>query len=379
MTEQLKIYRRSELEAIKPTIDSVGCLFRFDKIWNRGVDDSSDVSLVGIAFHAIQHSYIMELLENHISQDQELAQKAFVQGVTSAQTPSRLLPEVQALWDWHAPSFELPIERFVAAEERGTVGDVGFTPDLVLGHPEQNALEIIDFKSGWHPPVSEDALKVLFQARCYSKYAQDRWPGFSGYRFTLNAVRFKKSVSVTFTPTELDAVELEVRAAIATIEHARETNQWPATAGPSCSFCSLDCPIASQIQTLPIRLLKDDVPKLASWLLVADKQLKAAKKLLKAAVGVYGPLTVNGVEWNNRPSQSKAYPIQALMDVLQMRGGMGAFEDKSLTISYSALKKLFKMYPGLEDDLAGVVQSKTTYRFGAAKPGPVGVEEGDDE
>jgi hypothetical protein len=50
---------------------------------------------------------------------------------------------------------------------------------------------------------------------------------------------------------------------------------------------------------------------------------------------------------------------------------MGAFEDaaaRELTISHSALAKLFKAYPGLEDDLKGVVQSKTTFRFSAKQP-----------
>lgn len=379
MSTELKVYRRSELESIKPQIDAAGCLWRYDQIWNKGVKDDSDVSLIGIGYHAVKHAYIEELLAAKVSQDAELAQQAFVAGIAQAQTPTRLIPDVQDLWHWHAESFELDLDRFVAAEERGSVGDVGFTPDLVLAHPESNTLEIIDDKSGWNPPMSEAALKGLFQARCYSRYAQDRWPGFSGYKFTLNAIRFRKSVSVVFTPSELDAVEQEIRAAISIIEHAKEIDSWPATAGPSCHFCNLDCPLVREVATLPIRMSHEDFPKLAAWTLVADKQLKAAKKLLKAGVGMYGPITVNGVCWENRPSESKAYPIQSLMEVLEFRGGMGAFEDKSLTISHSALKKLFKLYPGLESDLSGVVQSKVVYRFGPAKPalGPAGEE--DDE
>jgi len=376
MPEALRIYRRSELETIKPQIDADGCLFRYRAIWVEGFDDTSDVALVGIAFAAIKHRYILALLDNAVPQDFELAKSAFETGIAHAQTPSRLIPEVQLLWMLHAEKFELDLERFVAAEERGSAGDVGFTPDLVLAHPERNELEIVDDKSGWHPPLTEDALRGLFQARVYSRYGRDRWPNFANYKFTLHAVRFNKSTSVVFSHEELDKVELEVRAAITTIKHAHETNQWPATPGPSCHFCTLACPVAEQVVALPVRLQRSDFPKLADWVLVADKQLKAAKKLLKAGVAMYGAITVNGVEWNNRPSESKAYPLQALIEVLNFRGGMGAFEDPSLTISYSALKKIFKKFPGLEDDLLPAVQTKTTYRFGAAKPG---LPEGEDE
>lgn len=369
-----KIYRRSELEAI-----SDGCYHRYKAIWIDGVDDSSDVALVGIGFHAIQHVYIELLVRHKLSQDQELSQEAFVAGVASAQTPARLVSELRQLWDFHAPKFELPLERFVAAEERGSDGDVGWTPDLVLAHPETNTLEIVDTKSGWHPPLSEEEVKGLFQAKVYCRYAMDRWPHFGHYQFTLHAIRFNKRTSVSFSPVELEAVELEVRAAIEAIEEAKRTNHWPAVPGPSCNFCELACPVADQVMTLPKRLTPEQYSKLGAWLLVADKQLRAAKKLMKASCNVFGPCDVNGVVWDNRPSESKAYPVDAVLEVLKTRGIWGAFDDagsQGLTISHSALAKLIKAYPMLEEDLAPFAQTKTTYRFGAKQ---AGVDAGDDE
>lgn len=368
----LRIYRRSELEAVKPAIDAEGCLHRYRMIWMEGADDTSDVALVGIAFAAIKHRYIERLLAIGASQDFEEATEAFKEGIAAEGTPSRLIPEVRQLWIFHAEKFALDIPRFVAAEERGSTGDVGWAPDLVLAHPETDTLEVIDDKSGWHPPISEDELRVLFQARVYSRYARDRWPHFTHYRFTLNAVRFNKAVSVSFTQEELDAVDVEVAAAIAAILEAEKTGQWPATPGPSCHFCTLACPVADQAITLPKRLDVVQIPKLAAWLLVADKQLKAAKKLLKGAVTVHGPVTVNGVVWDNRPSESVSYPLAAVLDVLRLRNIAGAFEGpemQDLTITHSALAKLFKQFPMLEEDLLPVRRSKTTYRFGAKAAG----------
>lgn len=368
----MKIYRRSELEAVMPAVGSIGCLHRLRKIWMEGVDDTSDVATIGIAFHAINHAYIEKLLEAKLGQDHELAQEAFVEGLANALTPTTLHAQVHDVWKWHAESFELLRDRFVAAEEHGSTGNVGFTPDLVYAHPDSNEIEIVDFKSGWRPPMSEEELRVLPQSRIYSAYARHRWPNFSRYKFTLVAVRFRKSISVVFTNEELDEVEQEVQAAIATIERAVETDTFPATPGPSCHFCTLACPIADQVVTLPKRLTPEQYTNLGSWLLVAEKQLKAAKKLMKATAGVYGPCQVNGVEWANRPSVSKAYPIDQVIEAFRAAGLMGAWEDSAqmgLTLSQSALAKVFKQYPMLEEALAPYAKEKVSYRFSAKAPG----------
>lgn len=375
MGTNLRVYRRSELEAVKPAVDADGCLHRYRMIWVEGADDTSDVALVGQAFARIKHRYIERLLALKVGQDFEEAQQAFLEGIALEGTPSYLIPEVRQVWIFHAEKWQLPVERFVAAEERDATGQVGWAPDLVLAHPETNTLEVIDDKSGWHPPLTEDELRVNFQARVYSRYARDRWPHFQGYTFTLNAVRFNKAVSVTFSQEELDQVDLEVQAAMAAIQEAERTGHWPAVPGPSCHFCTLRCPAADQEMTLPKRLTREQIPVVASFLLVAEKQMRAMKKALKAAVMVHGPVQVNGMVWDNRPSESVAYPVSALLEVLRMRGMAGAFDDSSLTLSKSALSKLFKAYPMLEEDLAPVRQAKTTYRFGAKAPGQDDAEE----
>lgn len=383
MTAPVKIYRRSELEAIAPGPDVEGCLARFKAVWIDGVDDTSDPALLGICFAAIQHRYVVLLVDNQVGQDRDFAESAFVDGVAATQLPGRLLPEMRQLWFHHAETFELPLDRFVAAEERGAVGDVGFTPDLVLAHPERNSLEVVDQKSGYHPPLTEVQVKGLFQARVYSAYARQRWPNFSTYEFTIEAVRFKKKTTVSFTNEELDQVELEVRAAIATIEDAHKTGKWPATPGPSCHFCELECPVANQPQTLPKRVINPEFAvQLAGWVNVAQKQVTQAKKLLKGYVVANGPLVANGLVWENRPSESESYPLDKVIDALHMAGVAGAFdnaEQQGLMITKSSLAKVFKAYPMLEEALRPSKKTKTTYRFSGRNPELPAHLEGDEE
>lgn len=367
MTSEL-VFRRSELEAV-----SQGCLFRVKALWIDGTDDSSDMSLVGIGFHAIQHRYTLALVEAGMMADSELATRAFVEGVAAVQTPSRLLPELRRVWMWHAEKWELNLEQYVTAEEKGQGDGKGFTPDLVTADASTNTLEIHDFKSGWSPIVTEEELRDLYQARFYIRYGQNRWPGFAHYKFTLHAIRFNKSVSVVFTKEELDHIALEVEANIATLKDAMETNRWPAVAGPGCKWCSLRCPLMDQPMAMPKRILEQsEAQKIAAFVMGGEAMLKAAKKVLKAWVSAHGPLDVQGVVWDNRESQSTLYPIDVLLDVLQQRSILGAFQDakqQGLTISKSALAKLMKQYPELVSDLAQFAISKFTFRFSGKKAG----------
>ena len=379
MITTLPVYRRSALQLV-----SEGCLKRFKDIYLDGVEDHSDLAWIGTGGHAVKYAYIQRLLAKQLPADGEEADEAFIEGISDAQIPARLIPQIREPWMRHVENWELQLDRYVAAEEPQITGQVGFTPDLVLAHADRgNELEIIDSKWGWDPPMTEAELRGLFQARVYSLYAKEAWPGFSSIRFTIEAIRFNKYVSVVFSVAELDQVELEVRAAIATIEHAAETNHYPPMAGPSCRFCQLACPIADQQLTLPPRLLAPQAAMAAAWLLPADRQVRAVKKALKAYVAGHGPVSVNGIVWDNRKTTNRSYLARAVVQRLETRGitrtdPTTPYVD-DLAFSHSSLKPFFKRYgEEFEQELAGSVQTKDSWRFSARQAGQDD-EDGDDE
>ena len=378
MTESLTFYRRSELQTVRE-----GCLYRFHQIWRNGVDDTSDLALTGIGFHAINHRYVLRLMAQQIPNDHEEAVAAFEDGIAAARTPNRLIPGLRDLWDFHAKNYLLPVDRFVAAEERQASGDVTWAPDLVLANPTNNELEIVDFKSGWAPPPTEDELRDLFQARVYTFYGMQTWKNFASYRFTLSAVRWNKTVSVVFTLEDLDNVERELRAHIRTIEDAEQANQWPAVPGESCRYCQLVCPIESPA-LIPQRILTPVIrQQLGGYVIAQEAQIRGIKKVLKADVAVNGPLTINGVVWANRPVIERKYPVDRVMAALKalkldQQAEVLVKQGADLTLSYSSLKKLFKLYPELQSALAAYEQSKEKYRFSAKAAGQDD-EDGSDE
>lgn len=357
--QQLTIFRRSQLQ-------DVDCLFRWKEIWLNGVDDSSDYSLLGQAFAAVKHLYIQRLVEKHLVADSEEAEGAFIGGIAEQQTPVRLIPQLREVWTRHSEVFTLDLDRYLASEERTVAGGVSWSPDLVYAHPTE--LEVVDDKTFWHP-WTEAEVRASFQARFYAYAARERWPGFQSYRFTMAFVRFNTVASVVFSQGELDAVAAEAEAARARLWEATKTNHWPAQAGPSCRFCELRCPLAEVPTRMPVRILAEQAPEVAATILVGDKAVKGLKKVLKAYCAAHGAVSVGDVVFDNRPVHSKTYPVDKVVAALTEVGAMGALEAEGLTLSQSALGKVFKTYPDLANELAPYAATKTTYRFSGQRPG----------
>ena len=353
----LPILRRSAMQT------ATSCLHRYKAIWLDGVPDQSDLASTGIAFHACAHRYIERLVQRGLTADAEEAGLAFVEGVASVLTPARLVPQVRTIYERWTERFQLDLPHFLAAEEH-QIGktDHTFTPDLVYGRP--HGLEIKDFKTFFHG-MTEAQVRTDFQARFYIYNAMRIWPGFPSYTFTQEYVRFGTSTSVQFARDDFDAFEAEVEAITAAVQEAEARGEWPATAGPECAYCELRCPLADHPDRLPIRFtLPEQASIVAGWILAAETQLKGVKKALKAYCAAHGSVSVKGVVFEHRPVLLRSYPLE---DVIRALKAHKAEEMSGLTISHSALARLMKADPRIEQDLLPVQQSKTSYRFGPKK------------
>lgn len=354
---------------------ATSCLHRFHEIWVKGTPDQSPYALRGIGFHSCAHRYILRLVDAKLPADAEEAKLAFTEGIAAALTPADLVPEVHGIYQRWAENFQLDLESFVAAEEH-QIGKTQqtFTPDLVYARP--TGLTVVDFKT-FFAPLTEAQIRNDFQYRWYMFNAMRIWPHFPTYTFVHQYVRYGLGVSVTCEPSDFSTFEDEVGAVVASVQEAQDRDEWPATAGPECSYCELRCPLADHPAILPKRFtLPDQATQVGAWILAAETQLKAAKKALKGYCAANGGVNVGGVVWDNRPVMQRSYPVQDVLDVLRNRNLMGAFDQEGLTLSHSALSKLIRAFPMLADDLAPFQQSKTTYRFSSAKPG---VGDGEDE
>ena len=364
MSTVLPVLRRSAMQTAE------SCLYRYRAIWVDGVPDQSDLSMTGIAFHACAHRYIERLVSEQVPSDADEAKAAFVEGIAAALTPARLVSSVRAIFMRWAEHFELDLAAFLAAEEH-QIGktDQTFTPDLVYGRPTE--LEMPDFKTFWHP-LTETQIRQDFQARWYIYNAMRIWPNFPKYVFTHVYVRYGTQVRVEFTPHDFQTFEDEIAAIEATITEAAARNEWPATAGKECAYCQLDCPLVDSPALIPQRVKASQAVTVGGWILAADRQVRLAKKALKAYCAAYGAVDVAGVEFNSRPVTVRTYPVNRVVAALTAAGvdkDAATLGAGSLTVSHSALAKLFKSYPSLEAALQPFKAESVQYRFGAKQAG----------
>ena len=352
------IYRRSALEAIS-------CPKRFYELYEREdpIQDSSDESLRGSAFHEAAKIYIKRLASLQLQMDAEELQKAVYEAVTKLRLPTHLVKEVESLSEKWGLTFELDLDAFLLAEETQVLEEEGlqWTPDLVYARGDE--LEQIAWKTFW-AGISDNEVKDQFQAQAYVWQAAQKWPGFKRYRFTFNYPRLGYSSSAVWTASEVEELEVIVKSRIGMIEDCRERGEWEANPGSQCAFCRIDCPVKDH-QSLDVSRAKNEVDakKIAGELMVFEKAATARRNALKAFCVERGPVVVNGVQWGHHESDTTTFPANDVIEVLDNHG----IQDRKFYVTKTALRTYLatKKHKDVGEDLMSVAIKKKRSVFGS--------------
>jgi len=365
--------RRSALEAFD------GCPYKYDQVYNRGVEDKGDESQRGLAIHEVIFQYIRLLAAAKLTADADVAAQAFQIGIALAQMPVHLLSEVTKIWGRFREWFQLDLDAYLSAEDLMETDRFTWIPDLVYVRPQ--GVEIIDWKSYFKGLTQAQARKE-FQLKFYLLMAVDVWPNFPSYTFTFNFVRLGYQVSVTMTAEEIEAFRPEVEAILLTLEEAERTNNYPAIPGSHCTLCRLACPLVDTPAKLPIRFTEAEQAKTAAGeILVLEQRLKTLKKALGGWVNQEGPLVVNGQLFNYRETISRTYPATTVLNLVERHYGEDADGLRHLTFSTTAVKKVdpLKSIQG-HPDLVAVERQEHRWAFVHSKAGAIGdADQPDDE
>jgi hypothetical protein len=363
--------RRSALEAYD------GCPYRYDQLYNQGVEDRGDESQRGIAFHEIAFRYIDRLAKAQVPSDAEEAALAFQEGIALSQLPAHLVHEVAKLWRRFAEWFQLDLQAYLSAEEQQESERFTWIPDLVYVRPQ--GIEIKDWKT-YYKGLTELQARREFQLKFYLVQALDIWPNFPAYTFTFNFVRIGYEVAVTFTPDEIEDFRPEVEAILLLLEEAERTQNWPAIPGSHCTLCRLACPIVDNPARLPVRLnTKAEAMQAAGEIMALTQRRKVLTKALAGWCNQEGPIVVKGQEFAHRSSTSKTYPALDVLDLLGARYDEAGL--RRLLVSATAVTKAdpLKLLKG-DDDLAALAKTTTRWRFSDKKAGAIGdADQNDDD
>lgn len=353
--------RRSALELF-------ACPFAFKARYIDGVQDESSPARRGSAFHEVLRRYVLLLVQCQCSDDLDLAREAFRVGIAASMVPEAIIAEVDQLWWRFVPTFHLDVDSVLHVEERPDDA-YRWRPDLVRAYSD--TLEITDFKTYWSV-MSEAAARAAFQSRFYSARARVLWPGFAHYRFQFWFVRWGVIVAIEFEPADLDRHDEHLQLLEAGIETAIATNHFPAVPGESCSYCRLECPVASDARVHPIRVT---TPTEAQQALGEYLVLKNAADARRLALEDYcrfeGPVALNGIEVAHRAEVATSFPADAVFSVFQAHGLTPSF-----SISKTALKPWLttRRYRHVVPDLEAVQQDRIGTAFRVKKVGDVAIE-----
>lgn len=359
-------YRRSEAETF-------GCPHRYDAIYNRGADDTGDESKRGRVFHDCAWIYATRLASLNVSSDYEESQAAFAKGVEMGGCPDQLIHEVEQLFFRWAERFELDLQAFLVAEQLQRHGNRIFRPDLVYARPQE--LEITDLKTYYRGLTEAQALKEL-QLRWYLVEAKKVWPGFPRYRFTYDFVRLHYTVSLVFTPDEVDEFEPGVQASIDAIARAQRTGEYPAIPGSHCGLCRVVCPIVDDPARLPVRFTAPEhAQQGAGELLALGQRVKALRAALGSYCQEHGRIVVGGQEFSHYQETHRKWPAAEVIDFLRERGA--AVE--TLRIGKSGLGEHGKKraHLAVRDWLEKHEQTEQRWKFRTKKAGELGEDEPD--
>lgn len=377
--------RRSALESYD------GCPYRYNQLYNLGIEDRGDESQRGIAFHEAAFRYIARLVKRRLVADADEARAAFIEGVALTQLPAHIVHEVARIWERFAEYFELDLDAYMAAEEQQEDERFTWIPDLVYVRPR--GVEIKDWKT-YYKGLTDVQARKEFQLKFYLVRAMDIWPGFPTYTFTFNFVRIGYEVSVSLTPDAIEKFRPEVESILVSLEAAEKTQSWPAIPGSHCTLCRLKCPIVDNPARLPARFTNgQDAADAAGEILALEQRLKALKKALAGWCNQEGPVTVKGQLFSHRSNELRGYAAGTVVDLLRDSypnrlapdGETLLDQGNLLQVSAGAIKKadplklIVQPKGALHPDLAAVETTSTRWAFRHSKAGAIEDPEPDED
>lgn len=344
-------------------ITAFGCAARYHKLHILHMPDTSDPARRGSTVHRANELYLKALAEQKMASDFDLAQWAFRQALVDEATPAHLVPDCEMLWMNHVETFELDLEAFLEAEERRASGRFSFKSDWTYIHADHVAAH--DIKTHYQALTEEGAKRDL-QARMTAYLTAQVFPGFSYYRFVWHFVRLRQIVSVDFKPADLDAIGRQLEAHADAIEEATRTDNWPATPGVTCAYCSFECPLVDDALRAPVRIhTVEEAELMASYLVLMKAKVAETQRVIEQYTALNGPVRSAEHEFAHRPYERLSFPAEATLAVLNAHGA----DTRKLTFGTTALRSWLtaRKHASVKQDLDGVAEKKAGTKFSMKK------------
>lgn len=266
---------------------------------------------IGSAVHAAIAAYDKHLVSERLPTDVTYAPLALAAAWEELAKEGRRLSEdekdeVEEVFLTFVDSHILEPESVVSIEEMEEVERDGF---VFCG-----VLDLLSLRDGI--PVVRD-YKTDHQVRSPAAVAHDpqlatyavlvHWA--HGYEEVLCELDFVRHRTVRRTQYDLPGIKKAEAWLLGQIEALEAERDWSPTPGSHCAWCSWadECPAISD---RPLRLVTaEDAERLASEILVLEKQIKNRQNLLRDWCAVEGPVEVGGEVFGYLPSKDGGWTV----------------------------------------------------------------------
>jgi hypothetical protein len=180
---------------------------------------------------------------------------------------------------------------------------------------------VTDYKTSWKADSQEDAERNP-QMKGYAMAVDAIVPDLSEIVVTLEFVRIGVKRTVVISKQQIEEARDRIMTESNRIEKARAKKNWPATPGAVCEFCPVfdRCPAKSAAAQFHTPTNQEDAASLMGNYALLKKNLKLVEGMLQAWVKNYGPVRGGGLVADYDVTETRHYPHEQLIAVLNGLG-----------------------------------------------------------
>ena len=180
---------------------------------------------------------------------------------------------------------------------------------------------VTDYKTSWKADSQEDAERNP-QMKGYAMAVDAIVPDLSEINVTLDFVRIGVKRTVVISKQQIDEARDRIMTESNRIEKARAKKNWPASAGALCEFCPVfdRCPAKSAAAIYRPPTKQVEAEELAGKYSLLKKGMKEVEGMLQAWVKNYGPVRNGGLVLDYAVTETRNYPHDELITLLNSLG-----------------------------------------------------------
>jgi hypothetical protein len=361
-------------------ISAASCLFRFDKLRQRGHKTTSrnKITSTGHGIHGFAVKYHYHCWKAKTPTDitawREIAEQVLIGSGLRNEEKDDFLSLAEGYVNAEVvvfPRESVQLEEIIKTQDGRFYG----TPDRIVFQPDKKTVAIDDWKSYRRIPPETECRKSI-QLPFYAMILADNYPELERFSLRMVFLRYGKDYTWTMTRKEVEEFRKRMEERCAELDAVTE---FPAKGGADCVWCEFTdkCPLIAEGEIILLKEQEEAV-KAAGRLCALKAKVKNLTEQLKDWVEAHGPVEVPGAILNFNLTRSMVYSVPRVCRAFKKLGVTVEEVLDETSISATAIKRVGKRGKLDKDAVAAILalgEEKPATRFGMKRPDGEGEDE----